>query len=281
MQLGWIDRRRFRQVFTVGCITATLLCIFPPDTPFFGWWSRHSTALAVAFLALGMVFLSINRIRLMFVCLGCSGSISFWLLETQGAHPLVQANCAIALYDGRNGLPPDFRPEEPDGVGIVLGLPDDACCPEADSTLAYPISACDTARIAVFSPDGAFVCRTLPGLGVLLTFFDQETGYNWWVLVRDVGQPDTLPEQDAVFLGQIIQGPYVEAGLIRNPGPGLYPAAGLKMAAVPSGAPGDKDPALLYLRFDEAVQCSRLDTLLPSIGLAAGMRAACHYLEPL
>jgi len=268
MQTDWIDRRRTRQVLTLGCITATLLCIFPPETPFFEGWSRQSVPIAVAFLGLGMFFLAINRIRLMFVCLGCSGSISFWLLETQGLQAPAEAGISVALYDGRSGVPAGFGREESSGLQVVLGLPPDTLPPQSDSCLDYRLPDGGSARLAVHAVHGALECRNLPNLGVLLRFSDRNTGRNWWLLLRDA-PPASTPASG--FIGRIMEGAYLEGGLLRAPlRDGAY------LTTVPTGRSGDREPAMVYLRLQGSVQCSALDTLRSADAGYMGLRATLH-----
>jgi len=62
-------------------LMGSLACIFPPKHPAFIWWADHAVFVALGFLAIGLFFLTINKSRLMFVCLGCSAAISFFKNE--------------------------------------------------------------------------------------------------------------------------------------------------------------------------------------------------------
>lgn len=79
--LNILDHRRVRQGLTLVFLTATLLCIFPPEHPAFQWWSAQAPFVAIGFLLLALCAFFINRLRLMFVCLGCSAAISFYHTE--------------------------------------------------------------------------------------------------------------------------------------------------------------------------------------------------------
>jgi hypothetical protein len=76
-----LDHRRVRQGLTLVFLTATLLCIFPPEHPAFQWWSAQAPFVTFGFLTLALCAFFINRLRLMFVCLGCSAAISFYHTE--------------------------------------------------------------------------------------------------------------------------------------------------------------------------------------------------------
>lgn len=82
MKTTFFNHPRVRQVLTVLLLGGALACIFPPDTPEFRWWARHSFLVAVGYVALGLCFLVGNNSRLMFVCLGCGAAISFHCHET-------------------------------------------------------------------------------------------------------------------------------------------------------------------------------------------------------
>ncbi len=74
--------RRVRQISTLLLLAGALACMFPPDSYSLKWWSGHAEHITVTYLLLGMILLLSNNIRLMFVCLGCSAAISFFLLES-------------------------------------------------------------------------------------------------------------------------------------------------------------------------------------------------------
>jgi hypothetical protein len=57
--------------------------MFPPDAPFFYWLAGHAFIIATFMLLLALLFFIWDKKRLMFLFLGCSGSIAFWLHETQ------------------------------------------------------------------------------------------------------------------------------------------------------------------------------------------------------
>lgn len=85
--LAFLDHRRVRQGITLLFLSGTLACIFPPSHPFFQWWAAHAFFITMAFLLIGLLFLTINRTRLMFVCLGCSAVISFFKAEMENKSP--------------------------------------------------------------------------------------------------------------------------------------------------------------------------------------------------
>ena len=79
--LSILDHRRVRQGLTLIFLSATLLCIFPPEHPALQWWSAKAPWIAIGFLLLALCAFFVNRLRLMFVCLGCSAAISFFHTE--------------------------------------------------------------------------------------------------------------------------------------------------------------------------------------------------------
>jgi hypothetical protein len=81
MKSGFLDRRRVRQALTVLLVTGAVTCLFPPDIPVFRWWSEQVMYIALGYLALGLLFLTLGKIRLMFVCFGCSAAISLYEIE--------------------------------------------------------------------------------------------------------------------------------------------------------------------------------------------------------
>ena len=82
MNLTFLDNRRIRQVLTLLLLTGALACMFPPKQPAFEWWAAHAVDAALGYLALGLVFLAIDRTRLMLVSFGCSAAISFYYHES-------------------------------------------------------------------------------------------------------------------------------------------------------------------------------------------------------
>lgn len=87
MDVSIFDNRRVRQGLTVMLLTGSLACIFPPNLPAFQWWAERAAFVAAGFLLLGLFFLTINKSRLMFVCLGCSAAICFFKNEiSEKAH---------------------------------------------------------------------------------------------------------------------------------------------------------------------------------------------------
>ena len=83
MHFHFFDNRRVRQALTLVSLAGALAAIFPPRHPVFTWWAGQAVAVAIGFLLLGIFFLTINKSRLMFVCLGCSAAISFFYHESQ------------------------------------------------------------------------------------------------------------------------------------------------------------------------------------------------------
>ncbi len=81
MHFHFFDNRRVRQALTLVSLAGALAAIFPPRHRAFEWWAEHAVAVAIGFLLLGIFFLTINKSRLMFVCLGCSAAISFFKNE--------------------------------------------------------------------------------------------------------------------------------------------------------------------------------------------------------
>ena len=87
MDVSIFDNRRVRQGLTVLLLAGSLACIFPPNLPAFQWWAAHAAIVAAGFLLSGLFFLTINKSRLMFVCLGCSAAICFFKNEiSEKAH---------------------------------------------------------------------------------------------------------------------------------------------------------------------------------------------------
>lgn len=82
MNLTFLDNRRIRQVLTLLLLTGALACMFPPRQAAFEWWAAHAVGVALGYLALGLVFLAVDRSRLMLVCFGCSAAISFYYHES-------------------------------------------------------------------------------------------------------------------------------------------------------------------------------------------------------
>ncbi len=94
--LAFLDHRRVRQGITLLFLSGTLACIFPPAHPAFQWWAEQAFFIAMGFLLIGLIFLIVNRNRLMFVCLGCSAVISFFKAEMENK-PAVPPPPAINL----------------------------------------------------------------------------------------------------------------------------------------------------------------------------------------
>ncbi len=87
MKFKFFDNRRIRQGWTLLLIGGALVCMFPPRHPAFDWWAAHAVQVALGYLALGLIFLILNKSRLLLVCFGCSAAISFFYYETnKGAH---------------------------------------------------------------------------------------------------------------------------------------------------------------------------------------------------
>lgn len=81
MNVSIFDNRRVRQGLTVLLLAGSLACIFPPGLPVFQWWAGRAVFVSASFLLLGLFFLTINKSRLMFVCMGCSAAICFFKNE--------------------------------------------------------------------------------------------------------------------------------------------------------------------------------------------------------
>jgi hypothetical protein len=89
MSLHFLYVREVRQVLTLLAVGTALASIFAPPDSWLGWWSVHADYVAVFFLLLGLFFLTINQIRLLFVSFGCCTAICFYLNEraTRAPHP--------------------------------------------------------------------------------------------------------------------------------------------------------------------------------------------------
>jgi hypothetical protein len=83
MPFNLLNRRRIRQALTVIFVSAATLFIAVPNHPVFRDWHIEPLHISLIFLVLGLFFLFINQTRLMFVCFGCSGVISFYVNETE------------------------------------------------------------------------------------------------------------------------------------------------------------------------------------------------------
>lgn len=77
-----LDHRRIRQLITLVLILCVLICMFPPEEAFYQQFAAHNVHIAVGMVGLGLVFLITDKIRLMFVCFGCSAAICFFKNET-------------------------------------------------------------------------------------------------------------------------------------------------------------------------------------------------------
>lgn len=77
MKITFFNHSRIRQLLTVVFLSGALACMFPPATPAFEWWARHSVGVALSYVVLALFFLLLKNSRLMFVCLGCGAVISF------------------------------------------------------------------------------------------------------------------------------------------------------------------------------------------------------------
>ncbi len=83
MNVSIFDNRRVRQGLTILFLLGSLTSIFPPKHPAFQWWAERAVFVALGLLFIGLFFLTLNKSRLMFVCLGCSAAICFFEIETQ------------------------------------------------------------------------------------------------------------------------------------------------------------------------------------------------------
>ncbi|MEI6409229.1 MAG: hypothetical protein WCR52_07595 [Bacteroidota bacterium] len=77
-----LDHRRVRQLITLVLIMCVLICMFPPEEPFFQQFAAYDVQIAASMVGLGLAFLISDKIRLMFVCFGCSAAICFFKNET-------------------------------------------------------------------------------------------------------------------------------------------------------------------------------------------------------
>jgi endonuclease/exonuclease/phosphatase (EEP) superfamily protein YafD len=82
MNLDFLDHARVRQILSLLLLVGAMLSIFPPDSYTLKWWSSHAELISLIYLVVGLFFLVINKSRLMFVCLGCSFVIAFYINET-------------------------------------------------------------------------------------------------------------------------------------------------------------------------------------------------------
>ncbi len=83
MSFSFFDRLAVRQIMTLLLLSGALLTMFPHAfLPYEGWADRVQWV-AAAYLIVGLFFLVINRVRLMFVCFGCSAAISFFYHEAK------------------------------------------------------------------------------------------------------------------------------------------------------------------------------------------------------
>lgn len=83
MKFSFLDHHRVRQILTILLIPLALLSIFPIDTPFFHWLAQNAVFVSLAYTSSGLIFLILNKTRIMFVCFGCSACISFFYHETK------------------------------------------------------------------------------------------------------------------------------------------------------------------------------------------------------
>jgi hypothetical protein len=94
MNFNFLDHPRVRQAITLFCLSGALACMFSPDYPAFRWWSDQAIYVATGLCLLGLFFLTINKTRLLFVCLGCSAAICFYKNETTN-HPMPDHNSLL------------------------------------------------------------------------------------------------------------------------------------------------------------------------------------------
>ena len=81
MRLFFLDQRRTRQLATFLLLSGTIVCIFPAPHPLMNYWASSVMFVSFGYLLLGLIFFFINRVRLMFVCMGCCAAICFFHLE--------------------------------------------------------------------------------------------------------------------------------------------------------------------------------------------------------
>lgn len=84
MNFSFPNRTRIRQGLMLAFLAGALTCMFPPAYPCFAWWSAQARFVALGYLLLGLLCLVANRVRLMFICFGCSAAISFYYYEKAG-----------------------------------------------------------------------------------------------------------------------------------------------------------------------------------------------------
>lgn len=82
MRFSFFDHRRTRQVLALLFLFGAFLCLFPPNQLLMLYWAGNSIFVALGYLASGLFFFFINRMRLMFVCMTCCAVICFYYLET-------------------------------------------------------------------------------------------------------------------------------------------------------------------------------------------------------
>jgi endonuclease/exonuclease/phosphatase (EEP) superfamily protein YafD len=82
MNLDFLDHARVRQILSLLLLIGAMLSIFPPDSYTIKWWSSRAELISLAYLGIGLLFLVFNKSRLMFVSLGCSAAIAFFINET-------------------------------------------------------------------------------------------------------------------------------------------------------------------------------------------------------
>jgi endonuclease/exonuclease/phosphatase (EEP) superfamily protein YafD len=82
MSLDFLDHPRVRQLLSIVLLIGALLSIFPPDSYTMKWWSSRAELISLLYLFFGLFFLVISKPRLMFVCIGCSAAIAFFINET-------------------------------------------------------------------------------------------------------------------------------------------------------------------------------------------------------
>lgn len=78
---AFFENPRVRQITTILLMLGVFACIFPSEQTVLQWWAAQAHWIALAYLVLGLFFLTLDNKKLMMVSMGCSAAICFYEIE--------------------------------------------------------------------------------------------------------------------------------------------------------------------------------------------------------
>jgi endonuclease/exonuclease/phosphatase (EEP) superfamily protein YafD len=207
MSLDFLDHPRVRQIISLLLLVGALISIFPPDSYTIKWWASQAELISLFYLFLGLFLLIFNKSRLMFVCMGCSAAIAFFINETtnsaiKSVEPTDMPFLKIAQFNvtSSEGEADDFLATIISTEADVISIQE--ITPDWDVTLHerlqkyYPYCS----SIARLDPNGLALYSKYP-FKILDTFYFKDLP-NLSAMIRPEGF-----DKDVLVIGSILKPP--------------------------------------------------------------------------